>query len=171
MKVKRVCFGEDSRDTVKVPGFPGRHQELHVGKVADPSRDNPVRCEITALDFDQRSGALMIHKKPHDAFDQSAHVNPARAWNFGTAENQKCEADFCILMVPTRTTVYGDDPVVEAKPAQKESAAVLPQCSKCGKDSQGEPLCAACMLAERDKTEAKDPPPAQPVQKQGQTRR
>lgn len=158
MKVKRVCFGEDSRDTVKVPGFPGRHQELHVGKVADPSRDNPVRCEITALDFDQRSGALMIHKKPHDPFDTAAHVNPARAWNFGAADNQKCEADFCILMVPTRTTVYGDDPVAEtakqAGQAKVEAAAEL----------RG-------TTPDAIEKEMADPPPAQPVQKQGQTRR
>jgi hypothetical protein len=168
MKVKRVCFGEDSRDTIKVPGFPGRHQELHVGKVGDPSRDNPIRCEITALDFDQRSGALMIHKKPHDPVDPSSPVNPGREWNIGQAENQRCEADFCILMVPDKTTVYGDDPMPSAAPeaitaAGGVQAALAKEKAAEEKRAQGEGENTHPHLT---------PPPAKPVEKpQGQQRR
>lgn len=156
MKVKKVCFGEDSRDTIKIPGFPGRHQMLYIGMLSGPSsRDNPVRCEVTALDFDQRSGSLMIHKKAADPFDP-ARGNPGRQWDIGQADNQKCEADYCILMCPDKTTVYGDDPQPEPTKVpvveKNEKPAELPTANQEAKPEQ-------------------DPPPAQPVQKQGQTRR
>jgi hypothetical protein len=165
MFVNKVLLGDVGSASRSIAGV-GRCLDLFKGKQCDDAIDKQPQ-KIASLEYFPASGVVIIRKTYEDG-------KPSRSWNSGAGESQRNESDACAVST-VGATVYLDD-----EPPPMEHPATLPQCSKCGKDSQGEPVCVACSLeaqnaiiAERAKA-SQDPPPAQPIQKQnnqGQPRR
>ena len=180
MKIKLVRFLAFDGSAImprQLPGI-GRVNSLAVGDTVRDVVDN--EAIVSSLDYEPRSGAIVIRKAKHP----DNPVDASRSWNRSPREGNnnvsaaEPKGDWCAISI-AGAQIVGDDAVAVEAPKKQEKPAALPQCSKCGKDSQGEPVCVECSLkatneaiATKAQAAQTDPPPAQPIQKQqGQNRR
>ena len=169
MKIKLVRFMAFDGSAVaprQLPGI-GRVNSLSVGDVVKDVVDG--EAIVSSLDYEPRSGAIVIRKTKQDGNPKDA----SRSWNRSPREGNNSvgpaepKGDWCAISIGA-AQIVGDDAPAEA-PKKIETKPALPVCASCGKDSPDGTVCAACTSLIRGIQD--NPPPAQPIQKQGQQRR
>ena len=154
MKIKLVRFMAFDGSAVaprQLPGI-GRVNSLSVGDVVKDVVDGEAL--IAALEYEPRSGAIVVRKTKKDDNPKDA----SRSWNRSPREGSNSvgpaepKGDWCAISIGA-AQIVGDDappaptPGVTAPPVDAKPDTILPPA---GQDN---------------------PPPAQPIQKQGQPNR
>lgn len=156
MKIKLVRFMAFDGSAVaprQLPGI-GRVNSLSVGDVVKDVVDG--EAIVSSLDYEPRSGAIVIRKTKQDGNPKDA----SRSWNRSPREGNNSvgpaepKGDWCAISIGAAQIVGDDAPTGAGVPAPKLEDQKQPESPPAGQDAKPQ-----------------DPPPAQPVQKQGQQTR
>lgn len=151
MKIKTVRFMALDGAAVAprtIPGL-GRVSGLAIGDVVKDCVDG--EAIVSSLDYEPRSGAIVIRKSRKDDNPRDA----SRSWNRSPREGnnlvgkEEPKGDWCAISIGTAQIVGDDAPAVDTPAKVETKPEALP--SPAGQDAKPQ-----------------DPPPAQPVQKQNQ---
>lgn len=180
MKIKTVRFMALDGAAVAprtIPGL-GRVSGLAIGDVVKDVVDG--EAIISALDYEPRSGAIVIRKARKDDNPRDA----SRSWNRSPREGnnlvgrEEPKGDWCAISIGT-AQIVGDDAVAAEAPkkveAKLEQQPVQDDAKSMAANEEARSLAnAAAGLAQGKQPEGEvakqeaDPPRAQPIQKQGQ---
>lgn len=147
MKLKRVSFTSTSWDKPRnIPALGGNQNAIYVGQVVNHTA-RAESAKVESLNYDGSTSQLymrLVHNGgPNDG-------KPFRRMTMNPQMQEGEECDVLGMFCDDRTLFYYDDEAPAATPGVQQLAPdakpeqTLPQCSACGKDSQGKPLCPEC---------------------------